>query len=125
MKSCRHEHIIRLFDVFEDKGSIYLALEYCDGGDFGDKVKEKGVSLKEDEAAEWMRQVISAVAALHSKCICHRDIKPDNFMVANDRLKLSDFGLALILPKGKLLTERCGTPAFMAPEQILLPKKSR
>lgn len=125
MKACPHENITRLYNTYEDLHAIYLALEYCDGGDFGDKVKERGVSLTEEEANEWMRQVVSAVAALHSKCICHRDIKPDNFMISNDRLKLSDFGLALILPKGKLLTERCGTPAFMAPEQILLPKKSR
>lgn len=125
MRACCHENITKLFDTFEDQGSIYLALEYCDGGDFGDKVKERGMSLREEEAADWMRQVLSAVAALHSKGVCHRDIKPDNFMVREGRLKLADFGLALFLAEGRLLTEKCGTPAFMAPEQHHLPKKSK
>lgn len=125
MQAVTDKHITRLLGTFEDHSSIYLALEYCDGGDFGDKVKERGLNLQEHEAAEWMRQIISAIAALHSKCICHRDIKPDNFMVHGDHLKLSDFGLALCLPRGRLLTEKCGTPAFMAPEQHKLPRFSR
>lgn len=130
MKACSHENITKLFDTFEDNSSIYLALEYCDGGDFGDKVRERGLVAEEKEVAEWMRQMCAAICALHAKSICHRDIKPDNFMVseatpqASFMLKLSDFGLAIYLPKGKLLQEKCGTPAFMAPEQHHLPKRS-
>lgn len=120
-----HENITRLLGFFEDPNSIYLALEYCDGGDFGDKVKERGMNLKEDEASDWMRQIIAGLASMHSKSICHRDIKPDNFMVHNAMIKLSDFGLALFLTPGRLLTEKCGTPAFMAPEQHKLPRQSR
>mmetsp|Transcript_24276 Transcript_24276/g.76322 ORF Transcript_24276/g.76322 Transcript_24276/m.76322 type:complete len:556 (-) Transcript_24276:101-1768(-) len=125
MQAVSHDNITQLLGTFEDHSSIYLALEYCDGGDFGDKVKEKGLGLQESEAAEWMRQIISAIGSLHSKCICHRDIKPDNFMVHGDQLKLSDFGLALFLPRGRLLTEKCGTPAFMSPEQHKLPRFSQ
>mmetsp|Transcript_21256 Transcript_21256/g.49295 ORF Transcript_21256/g.49295 Transcript_21256/m.49295 type:complete len:679 (+) Transcript_21256:112-2148(+) len=125
MKACSHENLTKLHDFYEDSQSLYLCLEYCDGGDFGDKVKERGMALQEHEAADWMRQICSAINALHAKSICHRDIKPDNFMVAGDTLKLSDFGLALFLPNGKLLTDKCGTPAFMAPEQHGLPKNSR
>jgi serine/threonine protein kinase len=125
MKAVKHENITQLYDTFEDERSIFLALEYCDGGDFGDKVKERGMSLREEEAADWVAQICAAIAALHTKGICHRDIKPDNFMVAVSTLKLSDFGLACFLPRGKLLTDKCGTPAFMAPEQVNLPSKSR
>lgn len=126
MRACVHENLLRLHDTFEDNSSIYLALEYCDGGDFGDKVKERGMDVQETEVAEWMRQICSAIAVLHTRGICHRDIKPDNFMVAgSSKLKLSDFGLAIYAPRGKLLTEKCGTPAFMSPEQHRLPRQSR
>lgn len=125
MKAVSHPNITKLLDSFDNPASIYLALEYCDGGDFGDKVKERGLSLEESDAAEWTRQILSALAALHAKCIVHRDIKPDNFMVSKGSLKLSDFGLAMFLPRGRLLTEKCGTPAFMSPEQHRLPRYSR
>jgi len=125
MQACNHENITKLFDTFEDNTSIYLALEYCDGGDFGDKVQEVGPVIKEEETAEWMRQICAALHHLHGKGICHRDIKPDNFMVAQDhQLKLSDFGLAVYLPQGNILTDKCGTPAFMSPEQHQMPKRS-
>jgi len=126
MKACPHDNITQLFNTFEDDKSIYLALEYCDGGDFGDKVKERGLFATETEVAEWMQQMCAAITGMHSKLICHRDIKPDNFMVQGNpgKLKLSDFGLAIYLPKGKLLQEKCGTPAFMSPEQHHLPKRS-
>jgi len=122
MKVVEHVNILRLYDFCEDSQYISFVLEYCDGGDFGDKVKERGSSVTEEEACKWMKQILAAIQALHSKDVCHRDIKPDNFMVSKTArdgiIKLADFGLATILPKGKLLTEKCGTPAFMAPEQM-------
>lgn len=120
MKAVRHDNVTQLFDYYEDEKSIYLALEYCDGGDFGDKVKERGMDLQENDAADWMYQICSAILALHQRGIVHRDIKPDNFMVSGSVLKLSDFGLACFLSREKLLTDKCGTPAFMAPEQVRL-----
>jgi len=128
MKACPHENITELHDVFQDSSCIYLALEYCDGGDFGDKVKERGWGIEEAEVAGWMRQICAALAALHSKGVCHRDIKPDNFMVkgtgADMALKLADFGLSIVLPRDQLAREKCGTPAFMSPELHHLPKRS-
>lgn len=123
MKVVSHENILRLYDFCEDRQYISFVLEYCDGGDFGDKVKEKASSITEEEAGHWMKQILRSILALHSKDVCHRDIKPDNFMVSKSQaIKLADFGLAIILQKGKLLTEKCGTPAFMAPEQINIGK---
>eukprot|EP00930_Biecheleria_cincta_P032568 TRINITY_DN22593_c0_g1_i1.p1 TRINITY_DN22593_c0_g1~~TRINITY_DN22593_c0_g1_i1.p1 ORF type:complete len:752 (+),score=124.12 TRINITY_DN22593_c0_g1_i1:133-2388(+) len=126
MQACDHANITKLYDTFEDKDSIYLALEYCEGGDFGDKVQERGPVITEDEVAQWVYQICASLSHLHGKGICHRDIKPDNFMVAQEsNLKLADFGLAVFLPQGNLLSDKCGTPAFMAPEQHLMPKSSR
>jgi serine/threonine protein kinase len=121
MKEVSHENILRLYDFCEDNENISFVLEYCDGGDFGDKVKERKDHISEAETCRWMKQMLAAIEALHKKDVCHRDIKPDNFMVSksqNGTIKLADFGLAIVCPKGKLLTEKCGTPAFMAPEQF-------
>lgn len=125
MQAVNHENVTKLYGSWEDAQSIFLALEYCNGGDFGDKVREKGMDLEEWVAAKWMYQIISAIWVLHCKNICHRDIKPDNFMVHDEVLKLSDFGLAVHLPWGQRLTDKCGTPAFMSPEQHQLPQDSR
>jgi len=126
MKACHQEHVLGLLDTFEDESSIYMAVEYCDGGDFGDKIKELGRGLSEAELASWMWQICSAIAELHLKSICHRDIKPDNFMVSGQCqiLKLADFGLAIFAPGNQFLKEKCGTPAMMAPEQQALPNNS-
>lgn len=126
MKALNHPHCLRLLDSYEDDWKISFVLEYCDGGDFGDKVQERSSSLTEPEAADWTRQILDAINYMHNKEFCHRDIKPDNFMInLNNQLKLADFGLAISCPRGKLLTEKCGTPAFMAPEQHALGGKSR
>lgn len=123
MEFCQHNNILRLLNTYEDTNSMYLALEYCDGGDFGDKLKERAADLQENEAAGWMRDVCAAIHALHTRLICHCDVKPENFMVSGitQTLKLADFGLAVFLPAGKALVERCGTPSFMSPEQHRLP----
>mmetsp|Transcript_82086 Transcript_82086/g.237993 ORF Transcript_82086/g.237993 Transcript_82086/m.237993 type:complete len:461 (-) Transcript_82086:270-1652(-) len=132
MKACAHENIAQLFGMFEDEAHVYLAQEYCDSGDFSDKLRERGLAIREAEAAGWIRQMCSAVGALHLLGICHRDVKPENFLVRGGEasggaspsgtLKLSDFGLAVFLPPGGLLTQKCGTPAFMAPEQHMIPR---
>lgn len=125
MGAVKHENIMELYDRYEDAKSIFLAVEYCEGGDFGDKLRERGMCIDENTAANWTHQICSAILALHTSQICHRDIKPDNFMLAGFTLKLSDFGLACFLSPGKLLTDKVGTPAFMAPEQIMLPTHSQ
>lgn len=137
-QACCHNNITTLYDHFEDNHCMYLVLEYCDGGDFGDKALERS-DMTEAEVAFWMKQVCDAVAALHSKDICHRDIKATNFMLRTERqggntltenqqntvLKLSDFGLATWAPKGQLLKRRCGTNFYMAPEVEQLPDRSK
>lgn len=139
LRALKHEHIVQLFEAFTDSyGNLYIALEYCDGGDLGDKLVQMGESFRVADVIAFTRQILSAVSYLHGNLICHRDIKPNNFMVSScsnsplshmtnvsDKmsLKLVDFGLAVKVDVGQLLTQRCGTPAFMAPEQHTLPPK--
>eukprot|EP00931_Biecheleriopsis_adriatica_P004686 TRINITY_DN106315_c0_g1_i1.p1 TRINITY_DN106315_c0_g1~~TRINITY_DN106315_c0_g1_i1.p1 ORF type:complete len:661 (-),score=124.99 TRINITY_DN106315_c0_g1_i1:83-2011(-) len=121
MRALNHENVTRLYDIHEDSACLYMVLEYCDGSDFGDKIAERGTDIPEKEVATWMRQMCMAVAVLHDKGICHRDIKPDNFMVNKAQLKLADFGLAVFKDPQRPIREKCGTPAFMAPEIHTLP----
>jgi len=125
MSLCMGPNLIRLLNTFEDDANFFMALEYCDGGDFGDKLRERSLECPEGEAASWMRDIINAIEALHAAQVCHRDVKPDNFMVAGTTLKLADFGLSCFLPPTKVLHEKCGTPAYMAPELMQLPGNSR
>lgn len=125
MQACSHDNIIRLYDTFEDVDSIYLALEYCEGGDFEDKIRERNLLISEVELADWFYQACASLAHLHTLGICHRGIKPANFMVANEStLKLVDFVTAVFLPVGNVLTDKCSTPAYMAPEMYLIPQRS-
>jgi len=118
MRAYFHENLLRLIATFDDGQFIYLALEYCGDGDLADKMKERSFRLQDHEAAAWMRQICAAIAELHRQGICHRDIKPDNFMISGEILKLADFGLAVFLKQGSLLNDKSGTPAFMAPELV-------
>jgi len=126
MKELRHagRTVLKLLDVWEDRRSIFLALSYCDGGDFSDKLREFRGKIYERQAAQWMLDICLALRELHKRSICHRDIKPENFMVSleladgrpDSRLVLADFGLAVKCQGNNSLKDRCGTPAFMAPE---------
>jgi serine/threonine protein kinase len=121
-----HPNIARCLHTYENEKNFYIALEFCSGGDLGDKVKVMKYAITEAQASDWMRQVLAAIAALHAKCICHRDIKPDNYLLSNAKtLKLTDFGLAIYLPFEKKLADKCGTPAMMSPEIHQLPHQSR
>ncbi|CAE8644259.1 unnamed protein product [Polarella glacialis] len=128
MRACRHDNIAQVLETFIDGNSVYLVLEYCAGGNLSNKVRAVqglGHTLSESKFASWALQMCRAVVALHSMRICHRDIKPDNMLLQDSSgldgmLKLSDFGLAVFLPEGQLLRERCGTPVYMSPELFLL-----
>jgi serine/threonine protein kinase len=119
----RHENILCLYASYEYPQRSLLMVEFCGGGHLSDEISRRGKTVSGEEAATWMKQILSAIQVLHLKDVCHRDIKPDNFLISRKNpspvVKLTGFGLAVPLPKGESLTERCGTQDFMAPE--LLP----
>ena len=120
LRECSHENIVKLYDWFEDETYIHFVLEYCGGGDLGDRILQVGYSgMTEKIACNWMVQIFRAIDHLHAKGVCHRDVKPENFlMTGNNVLKMSDFGLAVRLadPRKSNLRELAGTPAYQAPE---------
>ncbi|KAI3353247.1 hypothetical protein L3Q82_019778 [Scortum barcoo] len=120
MKNLSHQHICRLYHVIETSTQIFMVLEYCPGGELFDYIIAKD-RLSEEETRVFFRQIVSAMAYVHSQGYAHRDLKPENLLIDEDHnLKLIDFGLCA-KPKGGLgyeLMTCCGSPAYAAPELI-------
>jgi maternal embryonic leucine zipper kinase len=137
MKDLRHQHICQLMQVIETEDKIFMVLEvrtfrltipgsaffsinsitkkkYCPGGELFDYIVAKD-RLSESEARFFFRQIISALAYIHSKGYAHRDLKPENLLLDDNQcLKLIDFGLCA-KPRGgmeHLLTTCCGSPGW-------------
>ena len=119
MKLIEHPHVINLYDIWENRGELYLVLEHVEGGELFDYVSSNG-ALPEEEAVRLFRQIIGGLSYCHRFNICHRDLKPENILLDGARnVKLADFGMAALQPKGKWLNTSCGSPHYAAPEIIL------
>jgi tetratricopeptide (TPR) repeat protein/predicted Ser/Thr protein kinase len=115
----RHRNIVTVYDLGEDKGRPYIAMEYVEGTDL-----EKLIQNREPLSIEWkldvIRQVCDGLCYAHKHGIVHRDIKPANIRVTPEgEVKIMDFGIAHLqssnLTKSGIVM---GTVHYMAPEQI-------
>mmetsp|Transcript_28807 Transcript_28807/g.82497 ORF Transcript_28807/g.82497 Transcript_28807/m.82497 type:complete len:491 (+) Transcript_28807:72-1544(+) len=116
-----HENIIRYYDFYEDKHFLYVVMELCKGGEVFAKIVELK-RFSEKNAALLGQQMLKAIEYIHKVDICHRDIKAENFMLAEPSItsvvKMIDFGMACKFEDGEALTELCGSPHYLAPELI-------
>ncbi|XP_069964878.1 uncharacterized protein Sik3 isoform X2 [Bactrocera oleae] len=116
LKSLRHPHITRLYEVMQSETMIYLVTEYASNGEIFDHLAENG-PMKELEAARVFTQLVSAVQYCHSMGVVHRDLKAENVLLDNDmNIKLADFGFSNRYEEGSPLTTWCGSPPYAAPE---------
>ncbi len=113
-----HPNIVSIYDICDSAGRAYIAMEYIEGMDLHRYSRQKQ-HIPPREAINIIGQVCSALQAVHDAGIVHRDIKPDNIVIARGGLvKLMDFGLAK--GTGMRLTSPnmvMGTPCYMSPEQ--------
>ena len=129
-----HPNICTLYDVGEDNGRVFIAMEFLDGETLKDLIA--GGPLKIDYLVNVAEQVLDGLQIAHREGIIHRDIKPANiFVTKEDRAKILDFGLAKITTAQPVLTRdeetvvgrsrvttadaTLGTMPYMSPEQAL------
>jgi len=119
----KHPHIVTIFQVGEDRGAPYLAMEYLEGEPLDGRLKRQPpVPLA--EVLRIGREVAEGLSCAHEKGLIHRDIKPANIWLEGHKglAKILDFGLARALDDQTHLTQSgaiVGTPAYMAPEQAM------
>jgi hypothetical protein len=116
----RHPHVVRGLDSGFEGGLPYLVLELVDGPDLGRHVREHG-PLPEAGAVRLALQLADALGFAHRHALVHRDVKPENVLLAGGRAKLADLGLLKDLAADAGLTpprSSLGTVAFTAPEQF-------
>lgn len=132
LKNLDHPNIIKIYDFYYDNNNYYIINEFIKGGELFEIINSIGV-FTEAFAALIMKQILKAVNYFHSKGIVHRDLKPENilfeknnYMDDNNKSKLSndftikiiDFGASSILKNNNILTEKTGTPYYIAPEVL-------
>ena len=88
-----NHHIIRIIEIFEEKGTAYYVMEYLSGGSLSERIPANG--LPESEAVGYIRQVAEALSYIHSEKILHLDVKPSNILFRKeDEAVLIDFGIS-------------------------------
>jgi serine/threonine-protein kinase len=122
----QHPSIVGVYDLLEEAGEYFIVMEFVAGEGLDDRLKTmtgRGMDLQ--EAVGVFSQVLDALDYAHSEGVIHRDIKPSNVMItASGRVKLTDFGIALLIGDKRLTASQSaiGTPTYMSPEQILRPR---
>nr|XP_045010710.1 serine/threonine-protein kinase Nek3 [Jaculus jaculus]XP_045010711.1 serine/threonine-protein kinase Nek3 [Jaculus jaculus] len=115
----KHPNIVAFKESFEAEGHLYIVMEYCDGGDLMQKIKQqKGKLFPEDMILNWFTQMCLGVNHIHKKRVLHRDIKSKNvFLTSSGTLKLGDFGSARLLSNPMAFAcTYVGTPYYVPPE---------
>eukprot|EP00929_Paragymnodinium_shiwhaense_P041316 TRINITY_DN21471_c0_g1_i1.p1 TRINITY_DN21471_c0_g1~~TRINITY_DN21471_c0_g1_i1.p1 ORF type:complete len:569 (-),score=112.20 TRINITY_DN21471_c0_g1_i1:381-2087(-) len=122
----RHPNIVSASMALHGNEALYVCTDYAGRYNLHEYVvgmvkRDKVKSLSPDVSLKYLRQEATAVGYLHMSKICHRDIKPNNFVVSDDgsTVRLTDYGLAMQLcSEMQVVTETCGSLPFCAPEVL-------
>jgi predicted Ser/Thr protein kinase len=115
-----HPNIVTIYDVGEERGLSYIAMEYLKGRHLSDYAVSNNL-LEPRKVLEVIARTADALGFAHKQQVVHRDIKPANLMFdsSTDILKITDFGIARLSGAGSTRTGIVlGTPSFMSPEQL-------
>ncbi len=125
LAAMNHRHVVTIYDVGTlADGRPYLTMERLEGGDLRSRMASR--NWQDHEVLDWMRQLASALEAIHRQGVVHRDVKPGNILFRRDgSLVLSDFGIAKHHEIDLDLTQTgtiVGSPAYASPEQVSAAK---
>ena len=123
--SVNHPNICQIYEIAEDQGTLFIAMELLEGASLADRLKQGPMTVS--DTVSLGLGILGALAALHARGIVHRDLKPSNVFLTPHGIKLLDFGLARPAPLGDAHTAPeltragavMGTPRYMAPEQAV------
>jgi tRNA A-37 threonylcarbamoyl transferase component Bud32 len=127
LSGLNHPNIVRFKEHFEEGTLIFISMEYADGGDLNQRIKERKKTVPEGQTPEpfdpklvmfWFLQIAMALKYLHDKHILHRDLKTANiFLTTKNVVKLGDFGISTVLQNTVACAKTvCGTPYYFSPE---------
>lgn len=117
--SLSHPNIVEIYDVGEDDGDYFIAMEYIPGMNLKQLLKKRG-SLTVHEVIDIMLQITSAMSVAHDSMIIHRDLKPQNILIMDDGgIKITDFGIAMALNSTQFTqtNSAMGSVHYFPPEQ--------
>ncbi|XP_020105774.1 calcium-dependent protein kinase 1-like [Ananas comosus] len=116
-----HRNIVELRGAYEDRHSVNLVMELCEGGELFDRIIARG-HYTERAAAALCREIVAVVHSCHSMGVMHRDLKPENFLFLNKSedspLKATDFGLSVFFKPGEVYKDLVGSAYYVAPEVL-------
>ncbi len=118
-----HPHVVGVYDQGDDGGTLFLAMEYVPGRTLRDLVRSEA-PMAPAKALALIDPVLSALAAAHAAGLIHRDVKPENVLLADDgRVKVADFGLARAINAETQHTATggvlIGTVSYLSPELVV------
>jgi len=117
-----HPHVVAVYDQGDDEGTVFLAMEYIPGHTLRDLLR-KEAPMSPARALSVLDPVLSALAAAHAAGMIHRDVKPENVLLADDgRIKVADFGLARAVSAETQHTTAgmlIGTVSYLSPELVV------
>jgi serine/threonine-protein kinase len=117
-RSVSNANVCRVYDVGESDAHLFLVMEHIDGINLREMLAHG--ALPEEQAVAVSVQICRGLAAIHEQGLLHRDLKPANVMIdADGQVRLTDFGLAVSAEATGDSSMIAGTPAYMAPEQLL------
>ncbi|CAF1567429.1 unnamed protein product [Rotaria magnacalcarata] len=120
LSNLHNEYIVKFYESFLENDYLCIVTEFCEGGDLDQRFKQlqkENRTLEEDQAVEWLIQILIAVQYMHKSRILHRDLKARNIFLKSNKVKIGDFGISRILVGTMdVASTFTGTPYYMSPE---------
>eukprot|EP00930_Biecheleria_cincta_P021693 TRINITY_DN1599_c0_g1_i1.p1 TRINITY_DN1599_c0_g1~~TRINITY_DN1599_c0_g1_i1.p1 ORF type:complete len:725 (-),score=184.02 TRINITY_DN1599_c0_g1_i1:53-2227(-) len=123
LKMLDNPYIVKIYEHFEDDKYLYIVMEHCAGMELFDRLLQVG-HFTENQSALMMQQIFRGVYYMHNQHVVHRDLKIENFMLANpgpveaNIVKIIDFGFARQFYDGQVMHTKCGAPYYVSPQLL-------